>query len=121
MDEGDYQRRWTGGEVSHSSIYILHGNVEGERSRGCQRKTWMDNIKEDIEESNMDMRNAYGKHGYHQGQSSVETPCKGLIVGTTGRRRTMMIETCSLLLQYMLTLEDFSGNSSQGIYNYTCN
>ena len=24
----------------------LHGHVEGERSRGRQRKTWMDNIQE---------------------------------------------------------------------------
>jgi hypothetical protein len=28
----------------------LHGHVEGERSRGRQRKTWMDNIKEDLRE-----------------------------------------------------------------------
>lgn len=28
----------------------LHGHVEGERSRGRQRKTWIDNIKEDLKE-----------------------------------------------------------------------
>jgi hypothetical protein len=28
----------------------LHGHVEGKRSRGRQRKTWMDNIKEDLKE-----------------------------------------------------------------------
>jgi len=28
----------------------LHGHIEGKRSRGRQRKTWIDNIKEDLRE-----------------------------------------------------------------------
>ena len=36
----------------------LHGQVEGTRSRGRQKKTWLDNIKEDLEEEGLDMRNA---------------------------------------------------------------
>lgn len=33
----------------------LHGHVEGKRSRGGQRKTWMDNIKEDLGEKGTDL------------------------------------------------------------------
>src|SRR6218665_3305019 len=34
----------------------LHGHiVEGKRSRGRQRKTWMDNIREDLKEKNIDL------------------------------------------------------------------
>lgn len=36
----------------------LHGYVEGDRSRGRQQKTWMDNIQEDLEKINMNMREA---------------------------------------------------------------
>ena len=28
----------------------LHGHVRGERSRGRQRKRWMDNVRADLEE-----------------------------------------------------------------------
>jgi len=28
----------------------LHGHVRGDRSRGRQRKRWMDNVREDLEE-----------------------------------------------------------------------
>ena len=33
----------------------LHGHVSGERSRGRPRKTWMDNIKEDLREKGTDL------------------------------------------------------------------
>ena len=33
----------------------LHGHVEGKRSRGRQRKTWMDNVREDLKEKNIDL------------------------------------------------------------------
>jgi len=39
----------------------LYGHVEGTRSRGRQRKTWMDNIMEDLRAQNMDMREAMDK------------------------------------------------------------
>src|SRR5688572_17084921 len=33
----------------------LYGYVEGTRSRGRQQKTWMDNIREDLQRTEMDM------------------------------------------------------------------
>ena len=33
----------------------LHGHVEGKRSRGRQRKTWMDNVREDLKVKNIDL------------------------------------------------------------------
>ena len=36
-------------------IAALHGHVEGERSRGGQHKTWMDNIREDMKIKGIDM------------------------------------------------------------------
>src|SRR6218665_3620502 len=33
----------------------LHGHVEGKRGRGRQRKTWMDNVREDLKERNIDL------------------------------------------------------------------
>ena len=33
----------------------LHGHVEGKRSRGRQRQTWMDNVREDLKEKNIDL------------------------------------------------------------------
>jgi len=33
----------------------LHGHVEGKRSRGRQRKIWMDNVREDLKEKNIDL------------------------------------------------------------------
>jgi len=33
----------------------LHGHVEGKRNRGRQRKTWMDNVREDLKEKNIDL------------------------------------------------------------------
>jgi Reverse transcriptase (RNA-dependent DNA polymerase) len=39
-------------------VAALHGHVEGKRSIGRQRKIWMDNVKEDLEEKDIDMRRA---------------------------------------------------------------
>ena len=36
----------------------LYSNVEGTRSRGRQAKTWMDNVKQDLKDQNLEMRNA---------------------------------------------------------------
>src|SRR6218665_2025859 len=36
-------------------IAALHGHAEGKRSRGRQRKIWMDNVKEDMKEKNNDL------------------------------------------------------------------
>src|ERR1700733_15508547 len=36
-------------------IAALHGHVEGERSRGGQHKTWMDNIREDMKIKGIEM------------------------------------------------------------------
>ena len=33
----------------------LHRHVEGKRSRERQRKTWMDNVREDLKEKNIDL------------------------------------------------------------------
>src|SRR6218665_1544640 len=32
----------------------LHEHVEGKRSRGRQRKIWLDNVREDLKENNID-------------------------------------------------------------------
>ena len=37
------------------------GHVRGERSRGRQRKRWMDNVREDLEERGIQLSTAYGK------------------------------------------------------------
>ncbi len=39
----------------------LHGYVEGTRSKGRQRKTWMDNVREDLASRGLDMRTAIDK------------------------------------------------------------
>src|SRR6218665_1770328 len=33
----------------------LHGHVEGKKSRGRQSKTWMDKVREDLKEKNIDL------------------------------------------------------------------
>jgi len=35
--------------------YRLHGHVEGKRSKGRQKKIWMDNVREDLKEKNIDL------------------------------------------------------------------
>jgi len=40
---------------------VLHRHVRGERSRGRQRKRWMDNVREDSEERDIQLSIAYGK------------------------------------------------------------
>ena len=39
----------------------LHGHVRGDRSRGRQRKRWMDSVREDLEERGIQLSTAYGK------------------------------------------------------------
>ena len=39
----------------------LPGVMRGERSRGRQRKKWMDNVREDLEKRHMQLSTAYGK------------------------------------------------------------
>jgi len=36
-------------------IARLHGHMEGMRSRGRQRKIWMDNVRKHLEEKNIDL------------------------------------------------------------------
>jgi len=38
-----------------STYPCIHGHVEGKRSRGRQRKTWMDNVREDLKQKNIDL------------------------------------------------------------------
>src|SRR3984885_7608136 len=40
---------------------VLYGHVDGVRSRGRQRKTWLENVKEDLRAQGMDMREAMDK------------------------------------------------------------
>jgi len=42
-----HEERMEGKSLPHAA---LHGHVRGERSRGRQRKRWMDNVREDLEE-----------------------------------------------------------------------
>jgi len=39
----------------------LHGHVRGERSRLRQRKRWMDNVRKDLEERDIQLSTAYGQ------------------------------------------------------------
>ena len=39
----------------------LLGHLKGERSRGRQRKRWMDNVREDLEERDIQLSTAYMK------------------------------------------------------------
>jgi len=46
--------------ASHAHA-VLHGHVRGERSRGRQRKRWMHNVREDLEERHVQLSTAYGE------------------------------------------------------------
>ena len=54
--------RWFGHvermEGKRLPLAALHGHIEGERSRGRQPKPWMDSIREDQKEMNIDMSRA---------------------------------------------------------------
>src|SRR6218665_2971976 len=39
----------------------LHRHVIGERSRGRQRKKWMDNVREDLDDRDIQLSTTYGK------------------------------------------------------------
>ena len=45
---------------------VLHEHVKRERSRGRQRKRWMGNVKEDLEERGIQLSMAYGKTKYRE-------------------------------------------------------
>ena len=53
-----YVERMEGERLPHAA---LHGNVRGGRSRGRQRKRWMDNAREDLEEKHIQLSTAYGE------------------------------------------------------------
>ena len=61
--------RGSGGEMIKN---IIEGSVEGKRSRGRQRKTWMDDIKEWMGESNYGLvkRRMEDKPGYRRWSST---------------------------------------------------
>jgi len=44
--------RWRGKRLP---VMALQGHVKGKRSRGRQRKIWMDNVREDLMEKNIDL------------------------------------------------------------------
>src|SRR6218665_62728 len=50
--------------AKNSVTYFMggpHGYVRGERSRGRQRKRWMDNVREDLYERRIQLSMTYGK------------------------------------------------------------
>ena len=56
---------WTRGKDGRKRLpnAALHGHVRGERSRGGQRKRWMNNVRKYLEEKGigLQMSTAYGK------------------------------------------------------------
>jgi len=40
---------------------LLHGRVHGQRSRGCPRKKWLDNVREDCERAGLTLTQAVRK------------------------------------------------------------
>ena len=46
----DYIEQMEGDRIS---IAALHGHVEGKRRRGRQMKIWMENVREDLKETNI--------------------------------------------------------------------
>jgi len=54
---------WARGEDGgkETTNAALHGHVRGDRSRGRQRKRWMDNVREDLKERGIQLSTAYGK------------------------------------------------------------
>ena len=61
----------------------LHGHVEGESISGRQRKTWMDNLREDLKEKNIDLT----RIGEATRKRGLEESCKSLIVSTLMEER----------------------------------
>jgi len=62
----------------------LHGHVEGKRNRGRQRKTWMDNVREDLKEKNIDLTPGIGEATRNRG---LKESCKSLFVSTLMEER----------------------------------
>ena len=46
---------WSGRRAKDNQSQLLHGHVQGKRSRGRQRKIWMDYVREDMKEKNIDL------------------------------------------------------------------
>src|SRR6218665_1131130 len=76
----------------------LHGHVEGKRSRGRQRKTWMDNVREDLKGKNIDLTR----------------------IGEATRNTLGLEESCKSLIASMLMEERKEDvfNSAQNIFIY---
>jgi len=57
----DLRKGWN--EKDYHKNAALHGHVRGERSKGRQRKRWMNNVREDLEERGVGLQlsTAYGK------------------------------------------------------------
>src|SRR6218665_4198991 len=53
---------WFGWERMEGKRLLMHGYVRGERSKGRQRKRWMDNFREDLEERGIQLSTAYEKN-----------------------------------------------------------
>ena len=55
--KGDYSGldTWKGWRRKYYQMQLYMDIIEGKRSRGRQRKTWMDNLREDLKEKNIDL------------------------------------------------------------------
>jgi len=69
-------------------IAALHEHMEGKRSRGRQRKIWMDNVREHLKERNINL-NWQGD----QKQRDLEESYKSLIVSLEERKEEKDAET----------------------------
>src|SRR6218665_2205378 len=89
-------KRWVGYveqmEGERIPIAALHGHVEGKRSRGRQRKIWMDNVREDLKEKKHRLDQDWR---CDQKQRGLEKSCKSLIVSSLMEERREDID-CSL-------------------------
>ena len=52
---------WTRGKDGRKKAPNACGHVRGERSRGRQRKKWMDNVREDLDDRDIQLSTTYGK------------------------------------------------------------
>ena len=41
--------RMEGKRLPNAALHAVHGHVRGKRSRGRQKKRWLDNVREDLE------------------------------------------------------------------------
>ena len=64
-------------------IAALHGHEERKRSRGRQRKIWIDNVREDPKEKNNDLT----RIGEVTRNRGLEESCKSLVVSSLMEER----------------------------------